>query len=387
MTPLALLTPLPEEATAEMPPPGNAGRRSTSQSADPRPLGMRRIPRREILDFCFQLEQLTRAGLPLLDGLEDIGKNIEHPAFRAIVSETARDIAGGQTLAQALAQHPAAFDAVFVSLVSAGERCGRLPEILANQAETLKWQDELAAQNQKILFYPAFVALVLGGATIFLMLNVVPQLRQFAQTMGQPLPAHARLLFLVAEGLGRYWPILAAGTASILGASSWLIRRRPSLRLRFDALKLRLPVLGKLIEKNLMARFANTLAQLYGAGIPFIEAIATGLNVIDNQAMRQALQQVAANIAQGSGIAEAFRQTQRCPPLIARMLHLGEQTGDLERALRNVAYFYERDVREGTLRLQGMIEPMLTAFMGLLLGWVMLSVIGPIYDTIAQIRP
>lgn len=345
-----------------------------------------RIPRRELLNFCFHLEQLTRAGLPLLDGLRDLGESIEHAGLRCAVICLGDDLSSGQTLSQAMSAHPAVFDTVFISLIRAGEASGRLPEMLASLGEMLKWQDELAAQNRRLLLYPCFVGAVTGGATLFLMLHVVPQLRPFVQNMGQSLPLHTQLLFFIAEQLASHWLAMLATTLSATGIFLTLLGL-PEVRLRFDALKLRLPLLGRLIEKTVMARFASTLALLYDAGIPIMTAIDIAREVVGNRSIHRALPGIADAIRNGSGITAAFAQTGRFPPLVTRMLHIGEQTGNLDAALRNVAYFYVRDVREGVARLQSMIEPTLTVIMGLLLGWVMLSVIGPVYDSIARIRP
>jgi len=150
------------------------------------------IPRREIIHFCFHLEMLVRSGVPILEGLSDLRDSLEHPRFREVVASLIESIEGGQRLSQAMDGQPKVFNKVFVSLIRAGETSGRLPEVLKSLTESLKWEDELASQTKKLVMYPAFVGTVVIGATFFLMLYMVPQLKQFVKNMGQVLPLQRR---------------------------------------------------------------------------------------------------------------------------------------------------------------------------------------------------
>jgi len=175
-------------------------------------------------------------------------------------------------------------------------------------------------------------------------------------------------------------PILAVIVAQ------FMIRTDPLARLRFDGIKLRLPLLGPILKKIILSRFANTFAMLYAAGIPILESIRTTQDIVGNGIVRQALQKVEQSIREGRNVAGAFHDVGIFPPLVVRMLRVGENTGGLDKALLNVSYFYTRDVKESVGKAQAMIEPVLTLFMGALLGWIMLSVIGPIYDVISKIK-
>ncbi len=348
--------------------------------------GGRAIPRPELINFCFHLEQLVRAGVPILDGLTDLRDSLEHPRFREVMAGLIEGIEGGQTLSQAMESHREAFSQVFVNLVRAGEASGQLPEVLASLSDSLKWEDELAAHTKKLLVYPSFVASVVLSATFFLMVYMVPQLKLFVKNMGQTLPPQTRLLFFVSDLLVNYWyifllaPLLAAAAIYV----SW--RRNPLARLRMDGIKLRLPIVGPILKKIILSRFANTFAMLYAAGIPILESIRTTQQVVGNRVVRKALQRVEQSIREGRNVAGAFHDVGLFPPLVVRMLRVGENTGGLDKALLNVSYFYTRDVKESVSRAQALIEPMLTLFMGALLGWIMLSVIGPIYDVISKIK-
>lgn len=344
------------------------------------------IPRREIIHFCFHLEQLSRAGVPILEGLSDLRDSLEHPRFREVVASLIESIEGGQTLSQAMDGQSKVFNRVFVSLIRAGESSGRLPEVLQSLTESLKWEDELASQTKKLLMYPAFVGTIVIGATFFLMVYMVPQLKQFVKNMGQVLPLQTKVLFFVSDMLVSYWyvalllPILAVFAAKVL------LHTDPLARFRFDAIKLRLPFVGDILRKIILSRFANTFALLYASGIPIIDSIRTTQDVVGNLVVRRGLERVEQLIGEGQNVTAAFHSIGFFPPLVIRMLRVGESTGALDEALINVSYFYNRDVKESVERVQQLIEPMLTVILGCLLGWIMLSVLGPVYDVISKIK-
>ena len=348
--------------------------------------GGRKIPRPELINFCFHLEQLNRAGVPLLEGLTDLRDSIEHPRFREVIAGLIESIEGGQTMSQGMSVHPDVFSQVFINLIRAGEGSGQLPEVLVSLTESLKWEDELASHTKKLLMYPAFVATIVLAATFFLMIYMVPQLKMFVKNMGQSLPLHTQVLFFISDLLVNYWYIFLSLPVIAVVVLHLVLRSNPLARLRFDSIKLGLPVVGPILKKIILSRFANTFAMLYASGIPILESIRTTQDIVGNLAMRQALQRVEQSIREGRNVASAFHDVGMFTPLVVRMLRVGENTGGLDKALLNVSYFYTRDVKESVSRAQALIEPMLTLFMGALLGWIMLSVIGPIYDIISKIK-
>lgn len=348
--------------------------------------GNQKIPRPELINFCFHLEQLARAGVPILEGLTDLRDSIEHPRFREVIAGLIESIEGGQTLSEAMSAHPGVFSQVFVNLIRAGEASGQLPEVLVSLTESLKWEDELGSHTKKLLMYPAFVATIVLTATFFLMIYMVPQLKMFVKNMGQTLPMHTQLLFFISDLLVNYWFLFLLAPLLIFGALYFFVHSNPIARLQMDDMKLRLPVFGPILKKIILSRFANTFAMLYASGIPILESIKTTQHIVGNLAVRKALERVELSIREGRNVAGAFHDVGMFPPLVVRMLRVGENTGGLDKALLNVSYFYTRDVKESVGRAQAMIEPALTLFMGALLGWIMLSVIGPIYDVISKIK-
>lgn len=353
---------------------------------DRKPLGSISIPRRELIQFCFHLEMLVRSDVPILDGLVDLRDTVDHPRFREVIASLIESIEGGQRLSQAMAGHPKVFDSVFVSLIAAGETSGRLPEVLRSLTESLKWEDELVSQSKKVLLYPTFVATIVLIATGFLMIKLVPQLKHFVSNMGQTLPIQTRALFIVSDFLVGYWYVLILLPVLIVGFTVISVRTNPLARMRFDALKLRLPFVGEILNKIILSRFASTFSLLYSSGIPVLESIAITQNVVGNQVIRQGLERVEQLIGEGQNVTTSFHRAGLFPPLVIRMLRIGETTGDLSVALSNVSYFYNRDVKESVEKVQQLIEPMLTVILGCVLGWIMLSVLGPVYDIISRMK-
>ncbi len=349
-------------------------------------LGSSRVQRRELINFCFHLEQLVRAGVPIVEGLGDLRDSLDNAHFRTVIAGLLESIEGGLTLSQGMEEHPRVFDEVFVNLTRAGEQSGRLPDVLNELGEALKWQDELAAQTKKLLLYPAFLGIVVVSVFLFMMLYLVPQLVGFMKNMGHELPLQTRILIATSDFLVHYWhAVLLVPLVSIVTISLAAQTRR-DVRLRIDSAKLNLPVIGDIRRKIILSRFAGVFAMMYGAGIPILEAIRTCENVVGNSAVREGLQQAGRMISEGTQVTLAFQNVGLFPPLVVRMLRVGENSGALDTALMNVNYFYTRDVRESIERAQTMVEPVMTVIVGLILGWIMLSVLGPIYDTIATLK-
>lgn len=344
------------------------------------------VPRRELIHFCFHLEQLVRAGVPLLDGLSDLRDSLENPRFREVVASLIEAIEGGHKLSQAMGRQPKVFDQVFVSLIRAGEASGRLSEVLQSLTESIKWEDELAAQSKRLTIYPAFVGTIVLAATSFLMIYMVPQLKQFVKNMGQALPLQTQALFFVSDLLVAYWYVALLLPLLLFVSLRLLLQHNPLARLRFDAAKLGAPLIGEILRKIILSRFANTFALLYASGIPILESIRTTQEVVGNLVVRRGLERVEQLIIDGQNVTAAFHRVGLFPPLVIRMLRVGESTGALDTALANVSYFYNRDVKESVERVQQLIEPLLTVVLGCLLGWIMLAVLGPVYDVISKIR-
>ena len=344
------------------------------------------VKRGELINFCFHLEQLVGAGVPLVESLIDLRDSIENARFREVISGVLESIQGGLRLSQALAQYPEIFNLVFTSLVRAGEDTGRLPDVLRSLVESMKWEDELAEHMKKLVMYPAFVGSIVVMVTFFLMIYLVPQMVAFIRNMGQQIPLQTRILIEVSAFFVAYWWALLAAPFLIFFGVKLAAQANPLVRYQLDRFKLALPVAGEILRKIILSRFASVFALMYSSGITILDAIRSSEEIAGNLVIQEGLKLVGQQIGEGKNVTAAFQEVGLFPPLVVRMLRVGESTGALDKALLNVSYFYNREVRESIGKIQVIIEPALTVVLGAVLGWVMLSVLGPIYDVITKIK-
>ena len=348
--------------------------------------GRSKIKRPELITFFFNHEQLTRAKVPLLESLADLRDTMNDQRFREVIANLVESIEGGKKLSQAMAQHPDAFDKIFISLTHAGEASGRLSEVFEHITESLKWQDEMSSHTKTILLYPAFVGSIVIGVTFFLMIYLVPQLVGFIKGLGQELPIYTRVLLATSSFFVDYWYVMVTLPVILPIAGKLFITSSPEMRCKFDQLKLDIWVTGPILRKIILARFANTFAIMYGSGINILDCIANSRDVVNNLAVAKSLEDVTHEIESGKNLTQSFQNTGMFPPLVIRMLKVGEATGSLDKALLNVSYFYDRDVKDSIKKVQVMIEPTMTIVLGALLLWVMLSVLFPIYDMFGKMK-
>jgi type IV pilus assembly protein PilC len=359
---------------------------SAKEEEDKVSFGGGRIKRPDLITFFFNLEQLVRAGVPLLECLGDLRDSMEQPAFREIIASLIESIESGKKLSQAMAEHPNAFDKITIALTSAGEESGRLVDVFKHLTDSLKWQDEMASQTKTMMLYPAFVGTIVLGITFFLMIYLVPQLVGFIKGMGQEIPFQTRMLLATSSFFVNYWYVILLTPPAVIGLYKIALIGNPGLQYHVDNLKLHIWPTGPILRKIILARFANTFAMMYSSGITILDCIANSRDLANNQVIARSLQNVMHEIESGKNLTQSFQQTGIFPPLVVRMLKVGEATGQLDQALLNVSYFYDRDVKDSIKKVQVMIEPTMTIILGILLGWVMLSVLSPIYDIIGKVK-
>jgi len=349
-------------------------------------LPQRKVSRRDLINFCFQMENLTRAGVPLLEGLGDLRDSLEQSRFREIVSSLIESIESGNSLSSAMAKFPEIFSKIFISLIEAGEKTGELSLVFQHLAETLKWHDEMAAKTKKLLMYPTFMGIIIVGVLFFVMMYLVPQLISFIKNLGGELPLHTKILILVSNVFVEYWLLILIVPILSFLLVKMLIKSSYRFAFIIDGLKLRIWIIGPIIEKIILARFATFFALLYKSGITVLESIELCKSLTGNLVITNALEQVGENITEGCSISESFEQANLFPRLLLRMIQVGETTGELDISLSNVSYFYNREVKEAIEQIQTLIEPVMTVILGLLLAWVILSVLGPIYELISGLN-
>lgn len=346
----------------------------------------KKITARERIDFFYQLETMLRAGVPLLTILADLRDSSESLAVAALAADLHNQIENGAPFSEALGRHPTLIEPMMRTMIQTGEATGQLPEVLREIVTALKWRDEMTAKTKKALTYPAFVTVVILGVVIFLMVYLVPQLVQFLKNMGQELPLPTRALIALSDFIIHQWYWLIIVPTAVILISSVTSRHYPPYRQWLHRTLLQLPILGPIIHKIILARFANSFALMFASGVPVIQALELTHEITSNLEVRTALEHATDRVIQGTPLSEAFAAAGLFPPLVVRMLRIGEQTGQLDDALRNVSYYYMRDVDEALEKMQSLLEPALTLILGLILGWIMIAVLGPIYDTISKIR-
>ena len=346
----------------------------------------RSVTRTELITFCFHLSQLLKAGVNIIEALTDLRDTVDNPGFRQVIASLLEDIGGGLKLSEAMANHSYCFDDVFVALVRAGEQSGTLNEVLDELSENLKWQDEMASQAKKAMIYPLIVLVVIVGVVFVLMTVLVPQLAVTFKQLVPKLPRETEVLIFLSNFFVRWWYLMLGIPAAVVALLWFLAKTNDGVKRRIDELALRLPVLGPLRTKIILARFSTFFAMLYKAGISVLDCIQICEKIVGNRVMEEGLKRVGRSISEGQGISQAFIATKLFPPLVLRMLRVGESTGGLDVALMNVSYFYNREVREGISKMQTLLGPATTIVLGVLIIGILYSIFLPIYDVIAKIK-
>jgi type IV pilus assembly protein PilC len=345
-----------------------------------------KVTRQDLVNFCFDMEQMIRSGIPLLDGLRDMRDTLDNPRLREVLTVMTEDMEGGRVLSQCMATHTQVFDNVFVSLVRAGEQAGQLPQVFQNLAEQLKWEDELISQTRRLLMYPALTLVVVLGVLLALLVFLVPQIAQLFKTMGIALPLQTRALLGVSTFVAGYWLLVLAIPVVAAVALIVAVRSNPKIAYMWDYAKLRIPLLGPILQKIIMSRFANVFSLMYRSGITVLDAIKISEDVVGNRVISDGLYRAGQQVSAGEGLTETFQNLGMFPPLVIRMLRVGEATGALDAALTNVTYFYNRDVKESVDKGLKMLGPMLTLVLGGLIAFVIWAVLGPVYDILGKLK-
>jgi len=346
----------------------------------------KRISRRELINFTFHIEQLIKSGVPLIDSLKDIRDSLDYSHFTDVLQTVIDDIEGGKTMSLALAEHPAIFDNVYVTLVRVGEETGQLAVVLKDLAETIRWQDELVSQTKKIMIYPIIVSVIVLMVVSFLMIYLMPQLLPFIRNMGSEIPLHTQILIDVSAVFVKYWYLIFGTPVVLYFALKMLAENNYKVKYYIDGLKLKLWIFGPLMTKIKLARFANYFAMMYSSGITVLDALKISEIMVDNLVLEDSINKARNSISEGVIISKSFEAVGVFPSLIVRMLKVGEDTGAMDEALLNVSYFYDREVKESIDKIEPTILPILTVILGGIMMWIMMAVLGPVYDAVAGVK-
>ena len=340
----------------------------------------RRVRRQDVVVMTRQLATLVRSGMPIVQALTAISEQLEGHAMQRVVYGVRERVNAGEPLADALEQHPKLFNELYVNLVRAGEAAGALESILGRLAD---YMEALQKQRSKVLssmIYPALMIVVGSGVLLFLMTFVVPRLTQVFEEMGQDLPVMTQILIAVSGFLGSWRFLVLIAVVIALAVVVRLNTRSGRGRFLLDRLRLRLPVAGGLARKIAVSRFARTLGTLLAGGIPVLKALDIVQGVIGNAVIGQAIAEARQRIGEGASMSDELRKSQEFPPIVVHMVAVGEASGSLEEMLLNVADTYDNEVEVATNSLIALLEPLMIVLMGLVVGFIVLSILLPIFE-------
>lgn len=340
--------------------------------------------RQDLVLFTRQLSTMIGAGLSLMESLDVLGAQAESPGLKATCEKLVGELRGGADLSQAMETCPKAFTPLYVSMVRAGEASGQMDVILERLADYVEAADELRREVKSAMTYPVISLVLVLGITAFLMLGVVPTFRQVFDSLETELPALTQTVLNMSDWMRANWP-LAIGAMVSLGVSVWAFKRTKTGALTFDILALRLPVFGPLARKIALARFSRTFATLIRSGVPIMGTLDIVADTAGNQVVSRAVRASRDSVKNGNMLSEPLAEEPVFPPMVVRMIAIGERSGALEQLLEKIAEFYDSQVKAQIKSLTSLIEPMLISFMGVIVGAVVLSVFLPILDIVGQL--
>jgi type IV pilus assembly protein PilC len=327
--------------------------------------------------FSRQFSTMINAGVPITQSLNILRDQSESKKLKAAVADIAKQVEGGSTLGNALAAHPDVFNDIYINMVRAGEVGGILDQVLDRLATQQEKDAEIVSKVKGAMTYPAVITIATFGAFFFLMTNIVPKLAGILTGSGAPLPASTKIMLAMSSFLVNQWYVLIGG---IVVAAVVFVRwhKTTNGRRTVDRLMLKMPVFGPILVKVNIARFARTFGSLMASGISVLDAINSTKSALGNTVYRDELTIVAQKVKNGRPMSEQIRNSKNFPAIVGQMLAVGEETGQLDDILLKLAGFYEREVDTVIASITSIIEPILIMVLGGMVGFIVISVFGPI---------
>ena len=347
--------------------------------------GRKSIGSADIAIFSRQLATMMTAGVPLVQSFEIVGRGHENPAMQDLILSIKQDIESGTAMAEALAKHPLYFDDLFCNLVAAGEQAGVL-DILLDKIATYKEKTEsIKGKIKKALFYPAAVIVVAIIVTVVILMFVIPQFKDLFSSFGADLPAFTLLVIGMSDVLREWWwAVLIAVGAGIWGIGN-LFKRSRKFRDMVDRASLKIPVIGGILNKAALARFARTLSTMFAAGVPLVEALESVAGATGNVVYEDAVLKMREEVATGQSLQLSMRQRNLFPHMVIQMTAIGEESGALDEMLAKVADFYEEQVDNAVDSLSSLLEPLIMVVIGGLVGSLVVAMYLPIFKLAAVV--
>ncbi len=347
----------------------------------PKPLfgGAAKITAADIAIFARQMATMMQAGVPLVQSFEIIGHGNDNPAMQKLILGIKTEVEGGVALAEALAKQPLYFDQLFVNLVHAGEQSGALEAMLDKLATYKEKTEALKAKVKKALFYPIAVLVVAFVVTVILLVFVVPQFEELFSSFGADLPALTLMVIGLSKFMQQWWYVIAGAIAG----GVWLLlhfkKTSPKVQEAFDRIALKAPVVGDIATKSAIARFSRTLETMSAAGVPLVEAMDSVAGATGNIIYHDASLKIKDEVSQGTQLQTSMRNTGLFPNMAIQMVSIGEEAGSLDSMLAKVADFYEAEVDNAVDALTSLLEPIIMAVLGVLVGGLIIAMYLPIF--------
>jgi len=333
----------------------------------------------DIAIFSRQLSTMLAAGIPLVQAFEIVGQGHENAAMQKLILAVKTDVEGGSALAEALAKHPLYFDDLFVNLVAAGEQAGALEGLLDKIATYKEKTEEIKKKIKKALTYPAAVVVVALVVTIILLIFVIPAFEDLFKGFGADLPAFTRMVVDLSVFVRTQGWMLAIVAGGIVYTFFYFKKRSRTMRHFLDRLALKLPIVGPILQKAAIARYARTLSTMFSAGVPLVEALESVAGATGNIVYEVGVLQMRDEVATGQRLQQAMENTNLFPNMVIQMIAVGEESGSLDEMSSKVADFYENDVDNAVDNLSSLLEPMIMAILGVLVGGLVIAMYLPIF--------
>ncbi len=339
----------------------------------------RRISEKDLCMFTRQLATMLKAGVPLLQSFDIVARGHANPSVTRLLIDIRGDVETGTSLAQAFRRYPQYFDKLFCNLVAAGEQAGILEDLLARLATYKEKTLAVKGKIKSAMFYPVAVLAVAMIVTAVIMIWVVPSFKSVFESFGAELPLPTLLVIWLSDQFVAWWHLVigSAVAAGVLFIHQW--RRSPAMQSATDRLLLKLPILGPVIRKSVLARWTRTLATMFAAGVPLVESLDSVGGASGSAVYHEATQKIAAAVASGTSLTAAMQQVQVFPAMVTQMAAIGEESGALDEMLRKVAEFYEEEVDAAVASLSSLMEPIIMVVLGGLIGGLVIAMYLPIF--------
>jgi type IV pilus assembly protein PilC len=339
----------------------------------------KKITTKDIAIFTRQLATMLAAGIPVAQAFDIVGKGHENPAMQDLILNVKNDIESGTNMTQALSKHPLYFDALYCNLVQAGEQAGILDGILDKVATYKEKIEAIKGKIKSALFYPAAVLVVAFVITAILLIFVVPQFESLFKGFGADLPALTKVVMDLSRGFQAYWHVIIGGLVGSVMFASYSYKRSLKAQHTMDRMLLRAPVIGVIIKKATIARFTRTLGTMFAAGVPLVEALDSVAGASGNRVYYEGTIAIKADVSTGMQLQAAMNSTGLFPNMVVQMVAIGEESGELDTMLGKVADFYEREVDDAVEALSSLLEPIIMAFLGVVIGGLVVAMYLPIF--------